>query len=304
MPEPQSEAARTVHGIDRRTQEHLCGESSGLGTDSREPAMEITCPLCLFVIEQVYFGVLDGDGSMDWLESREEAERDAARYSLPLFRVTISYEPLVSSSGLGEHGGVPQPSEQTLPLPEDDAPTIVFPTAESVEVMLAQLARDRRTAYWGQHPHVGALEGAEAWLLSLRDHLSSSPGDLERPVELPTDPPADLDVRGSATDVRYVVPVWVEVPATDATAAFARADALLDEHLTPVLPVGVEWSADPLEVVECAERPAPESHADPASPGCPCGHPPGDHREDGCVHLCDCAWPSATVADPKEASDG
>lgn len=46
------EGARTVHGIDRRTQEHLCGEPSGLGTDSRQPSMEITCPLCVLVVEQ------------------------------------------------------------------------------------------------------------------------------------------------------------------------------------------------------------------------------------------------------------
>lgn len=27
---------------------------------------------------------------------------------------------------------------------------------------------------------------------------------------------------------------------------------------------------------------------------CPCGHPPDDHSlGDGCMHLCDCAWPNA-----------
>lgn len=41
-----------VHGIDRRSQEHLCGVGPGLGTDSREPAMEITCPLCRLVLER------------------------------------------------------------------------------------------------------------------------------------------------------------------------------------------------------------------------------------------------------------
>lgn len=41
-----------VHGIDRYTQEHLCGEIAGLGTDAINPAMEITCPLCRLVLER------------------------------------------------------------------------------------------------------------------------------------------------------------------------------------------------------------------------------------------------------------
>jgi hypothetical protein len=40
-----------VHAIDRRTQDHLCGQVAGLGTDARKPAMEITCPLCRFAME-------------------------------------------------------------------------------------------------------------------------------------------------------------------------------------------------------------------------------------------------------------
>jgi hypothetical protein len=35
-----------VHGIDRRTQEHLCGTPSGTGTDALAPAMPITCLMC------------------------------------------------------------------------------------------------------------------------------------------------------------------------------------------------------------------------------------------------------------------
>lgn len=50
MPEPTDDYARIVHGIDRRTEEHLCGEVSGLGTDAAEPAMSITCPLCRLVL--------------------------------------------------------------------------------------------------------------------------------------------------------------------------------------------------------------------------------------------------------------
>lgn len=36
-----------VHGIDRYSQDHLCGQVEGVGTDSRQPAMPITCPLCV-----------------------------------------------------------------------------------------------------------------------------------------------------------------------------------------------------------------------------------------------------------------
>lgn len=35
-----------VHGIDRHTQDHLCGTPSGLGTDALAPAMPITCSAC------------------------------------------------------------------------------------------------------------------------------------------------------------------------------------------------------------------------------------------------------------------
>ena len=45
---------------------------------------------------QVYYGALDNDGSMDWHESRERAERDAIEYGLPLYRVTIAYERVTS----------------------------------------------------------------------------------------------------------------------------------------------------------------------------------------------------------------
>lgn len=41
-----------VHGIDRVTQDHLCGQVAGVGTDAREPAMEITCPLCRLAMER------------------------------------------------------------------------------------------------------------------------------------------------------------------------------------------------------------------------------------------------------------
>jgi hypothetical protein len=35
-----------VHGIDRRTQDHLCGAPNGIGTDALAPAMPITCQPC------------------------------------------------------------------------------------------------------------------------------------------------------------------------------------------------------------------------------------------------------------------
>ena len=38
---------RPVHGIDRHTQEHLCGTPAGLGTDAIAPAMAITCGGCV-----------------------------------------------------------------------------------------------------------------------------------------------------------------------------------------------------------------------------------------------------------------
>lgn len=46
-----SASVDVVHGIDRRTQEHLCGVGPGFGTDAREPAMPITCPLCQLVLQ-------------------------------------------------------------------------------------------------------------------------------------------------------------------------------------------------------------------------------------------------------------
>ncbi|WP_224279103.1 hypothetical protein [Nocardioides lacusdianchii] len=41
-----------VHGIDRVTGDHLCGQVAGVGTDALEPGMEISCPLCRLVIER------------------------------------------------------------------------------------------------------------------------------------------------------------------------------------------------------------------------------------------------------------
>jgi len=46
MPEQLTENGAIVHGIDRHTQDHLCGEPSGLGTDALAPSMPITCPPC------------------------------------------------------------------------------------------------------------------------------------------------------------------------------------------------------------------------------------------------------------------
>lgn len=49
------------------------------------------------------------------------------------------------------------------------------PTVATVDLMLRQLHRDRATAYWGKPPHADSLDGAEAWLLSLRDWLRGEP---------------------------------------------------------------------------------------------------------------------------------
>ena len=61
---------------------------------------------------------------------------------------------------------------------EKDAPHdrgLSWPTVETVNLMLRQLERDRATAYWSEPPHSESLDGAEAWLLSLRDWLDSTP---------------------------------------------------------------------------------------------------------------------------------
>lgn len=50
-----------------------------------------------------------------------------------------------------------------------------WPTIDTVDLMLRQLERDKATAYWGAPPHADSLAGAEAWLLSLRDWLLTTP---------------------------------------------------------------------------------------------------------------------------------
>lgn len=55
-----------------------------------------------------------------------------------------------------------------------------WPTVATVDLMLAQLQRDRATAYWGEPPHSRSLDGAEAWLLSLRDWLEATPREVKR----------------------------------------------------------------------------------------------------------------------------
>ncbi len=39
----------SVHGIDRRTQGHLCGVTAGIGTDAWSGGMVITCQTCLAI---------------------------------------------------------------------------------------------------------------------------------------------------------------------------------------------------------------------------------------------------------------
>lgn len=39
-----------VHGIDRVTDDHLCGAGSGIGTDARNPGMRLSCPGCLLLL--------------------------------------------------------------------------------------------------------------------------------------------------------------------------------------------------------------------------------------------------------------
>lgn len=58
-----------------------------------------------------------------------------------------------------------------------------WPTVSTVNLMLRQLERDRKTPYWSERPHADSLDGAEAWLLSLRDWLSSSPDREGRETE-------------------------------------------------------------------------------------------------------------------------
>lgn len=42
-------------------------------------------------------------------------------------------------------------------------------TEQVVDALLKQIALDKQTPYWGEPPHRAALDGAEAWLESLRD---------------------------------------------------------------------------------------------------------------------------------------
>lgn len=47
------------------------------------------------------------------------------------------------------------------------------PTLEDVEVMLAQVDRDKDTAYWGDQAGREALGYVEAWLRSLGDWIKA-----------------------------------------------------------------------------------------------------------------------------------
>lgn len=60
----------------------------------------------------------------------------------------------------------------------------VRPTVAMVDAMLTQLRLDREVSpYWSEPPHSHSLEHAEAWLLSLRDHLENQPA--AEPAEAP-----------------------------------------------------------------------------------------------------------------------
>lgn len=48
-----------------------------------------------------------------------------------------------------------------------------WPTVATVDMLLDQIQRDRTTLYWGEPPHSESLDGAEAWLLSLRDWVEA-----------------------------------------------------------------------------------------------------------------------------------
>jgi hypothetical protein len=46
-----------------------------------------------------------------------------------------------------------------------------WPTVDTVDLMLRQLRADRKQSYWRDGRHAAILDGAESWLLSLRDYL-------------------------------------------------------------------------------------------------------------------------------------
>lgn len=64
------ETVQIVHGIDRRSQEHLCGIRAGLGTDARQPSMAITCVVCIDRLCIHCKTQVEPDGSGDWIHTR------------------------------------------------------------------------------------------------------------------------------------------------------------------------------------------------------------------------------------------
>lgn len=49
-----------------------------------------------------------------------------------------------------------------------------WPTVATVDLMLQQLRLDRDKPYWSELPQRDYLDGAQAWLLSLRDWLENT----------------------------------------------------------------------------------------------------------------------------------
>jgi hypothetical protein len=59
--EHTAEKDAPVHAIDRRTQDHLCGEPGGWGTDALAPAMSITCAPCRAAQRATRLDAREGD---------------------------------------------------------------------------------------------------------------------------------------------------------------------------------------------------------------------------------------------------
>lgn len=74
-------------------------------------------------------------------------------------------------------GAVPSAPPPAVEAPVPHASNSFVPSTQTIDLMLNQLARDRRTAYWGVPPHSRSLDGAEAWLLSMRDWAAGNEGE-------------------------------------------------------------------------------------------------------------------------------
>lgn len=110
----------------------------------------------------------------------EDVERRLEQIEKTAHRV----RPITVGNWHSATGLVPSPADSVLIAPTDLAWLItlirlthsphvgdITITVRTVDALLTQIEQDRNTPYWSQPPHSESLDGAEAWLLSLRDFL-------------------------------------------------------------------------------------------------------------------------------------